>query len=89
MFSEGPHNMTQRDNVWSAVLIQLRMAGQFRISDLPFDDGQRHTVRRVLREMESRGWLDRENKRAAIWRLGPEAELHLNVSRDHIKQAWD
>ena len=78
-----------RDEAWSAVLLELRRSGQFRISDLPFNDEQRHTVRRVLREMESLGWLARESKRAATWRIGEEAELHLNVSRDHIEQAWE
>lgn len=81
--------MTLRDHVWSTVLLQLRRTGQFRISDLPYDDEQRHTVRRVLREMEALGWLARESKRAATWRIGEEAELHLNVSRNNIEQAWD
>ena len=81
--------MTLRDNVWSTVLLQLRRTGQFRISDLPYNREQRHTVRRVLREMEALGWLGRESKRAATWRIGEEAELHLNVSRDHIDRAWE
>jgi len=81
--------MTLRDQVWSASLLQLRKTGKFRISDLPFSGGQRQTVRRVLREMEMMGWLERENKRAATWRIGEEAALHLNVSRDNIEQAWD
>jgi len=43
--------MTLRDDTWNAVLVQLRKTGQFKISDLPFDESKRHTVRRVLREM--------------------------------------
>ena len=81
--------MTLRDQVWNACLLQLRKTGKLSISDLPFSTEQRSTVRRTLREMESMGWLARENKRAATWRIGEEAELHLNVSRDHIEQAWD
>lgn len=79
--------MTLRDHVWDAVMKQLVKTGQFRISDLPFDEGQRHTVRRVLRMMEEMDWLSRENDRAATWRMGERAELHLNVSADKIKAA--
>lgn len=79
--------MTLRDEVWNAVLEQLVKTGSFRISDLPFDESQRHTVRRVLREMEDLGWLSRENKRAATWRVGEMAELHLNISAEKLEQA--
>ena len=79
--------MTLRDEVWDAVLKQLVKTGKFKISDLPFDEGQRHTVRRVLREMEDIGWLRRENNRAATWRMGELAEMHLNVSAEKIKEA--
>lgn len=79
--------MTLRDEVWNSVLKQLVKTGNFRISDLPFNESQRHTVRRVLREMEDLGWLERENKRSATWRMGEMAELHLNVSADKIQQA--
>ncbi|WP_157722469.1 hypothetical protein [Halolamina sp.] len=79
--------MTLRDQVWDAVLKQIITTGQFKISDLPFDEGQRHTVRRVLRKMEQMDWLSRENDRAATWRMGEQAELHLNVSPDKIKAA--
>jgi len=79
--------MTLRDDVWHEVLRQLVKTGSFRISDLPFDESQRHTVRRVLREMEDLGWLSRKNKRAATWRIGEAAELRLNVSADTIQQA--
>lgn len=79
--------MTLRDHVWNAVLKQLVKTGQFRISDLPFNESQRHTVRRTLRKMEGLGWLSRENDRAATWRMGELAELHLNVSADKIEAA--
>jgi predicted transcriptional regulator len=79
--------MTLRDQVWDAVLKQILKTGYFRISDLPFDEGQRHTVRRTLRVMEEQEWLSRENNRAATWRMGELAELHLNVSADKIEAA--
>jgi len=66
---------------------QLVKTGQFRISELPFDESQRHTVRRTLREMETLGWLSRENDRSATWRMGEQAELHLNVSAEKIEAA--
>jgi len=81
--------MTLRDEVWNAVLKQLVKAGRFRISELPFREDQRYTVRRVLRKMEDMEWLERENKRAATWRMGEKAALHLNISADKIKQAWE
>jgi len=81
--------MTLRDDVWHSVLTQLVKTGSFRISDLPFGESQRHTVRRVLREMENIGWLSRTNKRAATWRIGEMAEIHLNISAQKLKQATD
>ena len=81
--------MTLRDQVWHSVLLHLRRTGCFRISELPFEDEQTHTVRRTLREMEKHGWLARENSRSATWRIGEQAELHLNVSREHIQKSWD
>lgn len=79
--------MTLRDEVWNAVLKQLAQTGKFKISDLPFDDSQRHTVRRVLREMEQLYWLSRESTQAAIWRIGELGRLHLNVSPELIQHA--
>jgi hypothetical protein len=79
--------MTLRDEVWNAVLKQLVKTGRFRISDLPFGESQRNTVRRTLREMEQKNWLARENNRAATWRMGETAETHLNVSPEHIQRA--
>lgn len=66
---------------------QLVKTGQFQISELPFDESQRHTVRRTLREMEKLGWLSRESDRDATWRMGEQAELHLNVSTEKIESA--
>jgi hypothetical protein len=79
--------MTTRDAVWDAVLLELVRVGSFRIGDLPFDRTKRHTVRRVLREMEAMGWLEREDNRAATWRMGEKAQKGLNVSSERIEQS--
>lgn len=79
--------MTLRDQIWDAVLEELVRTGYFKISDLNFNESQRHTVRRVLKEMESLGWLERESDHAAIWRIGPKAQMHMNISAEKIKQA--
>lgn len=78
--------MTLRDQVWDAALRQVYNTGKFKIADLPFDESQRHTVRRALKSMEKHGWLERESERAAIWRLGPRAELILKVN-DEVREA--
>jgi len=72
--------MTLRDDVWDATLRQLQEEGSFVISDLPFDESQRHTVRRVLREMEDRDWLTRENKQQKTWYAGKTANNLLQLS---------
>lgn len=76
--------MTLRDSVWDAVLRELTTVGEngFKISDLDFDESQRHTVRRVLREMEKLGWLQRNNERGRIWYPGESTKRSLNISED-------
>lgn len=69
-------------DVWDAVLKQLIKAGQFKMSDLSFDEGKRHTVRRVLREMDEMGWLERDDERSTTWKPGRFAEMHLGVGND-------
>lgn len=76
--------MTLRDKVWDEALREIHDNGRFKISDLPFDESERHTVRRVLKRMEKSGWLSRETPNSAIWRLGPDAEDFLSVS-DEVK----
>lgn len=76
--------MTLRDDIWDEVLLTLRNRGKFKISELPFEDNQRHTVRRALTEMEDMGWLYRESKQAAIWRLGNKAQLVLDVDDEIV-----
>jgi DNA-binding IclR family transcriptional regulator len=77
--------MTLRDEVWDTVLMQLKNRGRFKISELRFSEGERHTVRRVLREMEEMDWVMRESEHAAIWRLGPKAEMMLELSPDIVE----
>lgn len=78
--------MTLRDDVWHEVLTLLTRKGQFKIGELPFTEGQRHTVRRVLREMEKLGYLTRESKRAATWRVSEEAMLILDVDAEAARR---
>jgi len=77
--------MTLRDQVWDEVLHQLVRTGQFKISDLDFEESQRHTVRRVLREMEDLNWLRRDDNLSATWKLGELAEMHMNISPETVE----
>jgi DNA-binding HxlR family transcriptional regulator len=80
--------MARRDDVWHVVIQELVTRGKFRISDLDeFDEGQRHTVRRTLKEMEKKGWVTRTSAQSPIWRLGPLAKLTLNVDEETIERA--
>lgn len=72
--------MTTRDDVWNAVLDLVAEEGAFRRSDLPFDDSQRHTVRRTLKQMEELDWLYRTDEMSPIWRAGPKAKNRLRLS---------
>lgn len=72
--------MTLRDDVWNEVLETLIEEGKFKIGDLDFDESERHTVRRVLRNMEELGYLRRESEQARIWRAGPRAKDTLNLT---------
>jgi len=69
--------MTTRDEVWHSALLTLYSDGEFRIADLPFEESQAHTVRRVLRDMEEKGWLSREHENSGIWMRGPLADALL------------
>lgn len=72
--------MTLRDEVWDEVLRTLIKEGKFKISDLKFDESERHTVRRVLRHMEEQGYLRRDTPQAKIWRVGERGREILNLS---------
>lgn len=79
--------MTLRDEAWNTALEQIVRTGKFKLTDLPFKDSERHTVRRVLRQMEAFDWLQRESEHAAIWRAGPKAEMLMNLSSEKLELA--
>lgn len=79
--------MTLRDEAWNTALEQIVKTGKFKLTDLPFKESERHTVRRVLREMEAYNWLARESEHAAIWRAGPKAEMLMNLSEEKLELA--
>jgi hypothetical protein len=72
--------MVLRDEVWDSALEKLMNTGEFKLTDLPFEPSEIFTVRRCVREMESRGWLLRESEHADIWRAGPKAEMLMNLT---------
>lgn len=78
--------MTLRDDVWDAALTEIVENGTFAIKDLEFEKSQRHTVRRVLGEMEALGWLSRTDSEKRTWQLGQKAEMRLNVSAELVKE---
>lgn len=72
--------MTVRDDVWDAVLTIISEQGVFQLSDLDFEEGQRHTVRRVANEMQDMGWLYREDKYQKTWYAGSKSLQKLRFS---------
>lgn len=71
---------TVRDECWHEVLLLITEEGRFKISDLPFDEGQRHTVRRVLKVMQEYGWLTRDPPDSGrIWYAGDLAKDKLQL----------
>jgi hypothetical protein len=79
--------MTLRDDCWTTALEQIVRTGKFKLTDLPFKESERHTVRRVLREMEGYSWLTRDSQHASIWRAGPKAEMLMNLSEEKLELA--
>jgi hypothetical protein len=79
--------MTLRDDAWNIALIQIVKTGKFRLTDLPFKESERHTVRRVLREMEAYDWLERDSDYASIWRAGDMAQMLMNLSEEKLENA--
>jgi hypothetical protein len=73
--------MTLRDDVWDSVLPLIRESGRCKAGDLPFDKSQRHTVRRVLKEMEEKGWLTRPSERSHTWYAGDKAKKYLTLTK--------
>ena len=47
----------------------------------------RHTVRRVLRQLEEDDWLQRESEDARIWRAGMQARMLGDLSDRALQEA--
>lgn len=68
--------MTTRDEVWSRVLLfYLVELEPFKRRELGFPQSKRHTVQRVLGEMEYLGWLRRERPQSGDWMPGVVAHI--------------
>jgi hypothetical protein len=74
--------MTLRDSVWHEAILMIYKKDSFKISELPFEEGQYHTARRVLRSMEEKGYLMRTSQGSSIWRRGPLADALI------AEQSW-
>jgi hypothetical protein len=74
--------MTLRDSVWHEAILMIYKKDSFKISELPFESGQYHTARRVLRSMEEKGYLMRTSQGSSIWRRGPLADALI------AEQSW-
>ena len=79
--------MTLRDRVWDHALTMLVNRGKFKLVDLPIEESERHTARRVLNTMIQLGWVKKKSKHAGIYRLGPKGELLLDVDEEIIEAA--
>jgi ribosomal protein S19E (S16A) len=71
--------------------IKLAMSeGSFKSEDVRRGFGRppsRHTVRRVLRQLESDGWLTRESDESRIWRAGFQARALGDLSAQAERKA--
>jgi len=79
--------VTLRDEAWNTALEQIVRTGKFKLTDLPFKECERSTVRRVLRECENYDWLQRSSEGSSIWRAGPKAEMLMNLSEEKLRLA--
>lgn len=81
-------NQTTRDLVWNSALELLNSPspGGLRLETIRRHAGlsqsQEQTVRRVLKTMESLGYLQRENDRGHYWYAGPRARQYLRTCHD-------
>lgn len=68
----------------SRAILEAIEFGQFkapRICRHMTDPPSRQTVTRILRQLESEGWLERDVDRSSIWRAGPIIQsLNLETS---------
>jgi hypothetical protein len=79
--------MTLRDEAWNALLEQTVMTSKFKLTDLPFKESEKHTLRRCVRQAEEFGWLERTSEHSAIWRAGPKAKMLMNLSDEKLRLA--
>lgn len=64
-------HMTLRDDAWHVILLsQIARVSDFKRRDLGFGERQRHTVQRVLNEMEAKGWVSRNRPQSGNWHPG-------------------
>lgn len=64
--------------------------GAFKSEDVRRGFGRppsRHTVRRVLRQLEEDDWLERESEDARIWRAGMQARMLGDLSDRALQEA--
>jgi len=63
--------MTLRDDTWHiTLLLKIVQAETFKRKELGFTEDERHTVSRVLNDMEQKGWLHRETPTSGVWHPG-------------------
>lgn len=63
--------MTLRDDAWNVILLsQIARVHDFKRRDLGFPEESRHTVQRVLNEMEGKGWVARNRPQSGNWHPG-------------------
>ena len=86
--------MTLRDDTWNASLELLVKQQKFKVDhlvdhlneespdDVEISDDQRQTIRRCLRQLEDKGWVERTTEQSEIWRIGWKGEVMLETSAD-------
>ena len=77
--------MTLRDDAWNAIFLTLTRQNEFKLTDLPFKESERHTVRRVAREMEQYRWIERESPQHARWKAGPRFKDLARVADERLE----
>ena len=76
--------MVLRDEVWDTALLALTTKETFKTRELGFTASETQTVKRVLKEMEQMGWLQRDSPRAHIWRPGPKYRLITRHTLEYL-----
>lgn len=70
---------TDRDEIWNTALDLAQQEYQITINDIldsaELSESKRRTVRRVLRSMESYGWVKQCTKGSRYWNPGPKLTI--------------